>query len=969
MRVQDNLFIKLALHMKMITKEQVLECQLEKDQSASRTFCKKGYICTGNLQKLEEHVKCRTLKNRYVVFGEIGRGGMGAIYKAFDLFLNKEIALKNLQRSGTEDIERFVREVRTIAKLHHPNIIKMYDVIEEDNQYFFSMDFIEGQTFADAIKENFSQQQIIEILIKIGDAVHYAHRQGIIHRDLKPENVMLNSELQPIVMDFGLAKEVKNLEKLSASGAIIGTPSYMSPEQANANNDNVDERSDVYALGVILYEALTKKLPFTAPRIAILLVNICTKDPQIPSRLDSSVPSELDRICLKALEKDQDKRYQSAADFVDDLLRFQQGKTIRAHMPRKWTRIIRKIKRDAVVRTSLFAVIITTVVSVFGIALFGSWQNSHQMKLVFTKATNMFDNTSDYKTLQKLQKVSKAKAYRAAEHSLFKYRETLSILEQITYPNDQTENLRFIVEKQMGLVALLTKNYILSELCFQRCKKIYPEKSKILFTLLKSKREEVKKAAIKQLEEIMGKVNDKLTLYVQDDYVTTIIKQPEDYIVQELLYHVTKTNASFSQKKIAIEALGKIGKREVLYEKKDVVQWLMFILQQATKNREEDLAEVTIWALGRLRDARSNVTVYRARIAFGQGSSLFLRTEIPYRWIPVSRIKDTSAESVFLRASAKIEKKDYKGAIADLTARIKLQPHPDLLSTRADTYEKLQQFDKSIADYSYILKYFKTTKVFASDIYSKRAIALSQQGKYNEALSDFKQAISLNPQYPLHYNNRGFLYLSCEKIDLALKDFDEAIRRNRNNFHALCNRAYVYNKKSMWHKAIADLTVAIQINPQRGETYLDRGYSYEKIGKINQAIDDYKQALKENPSIREAYSNLGYIYYRKGDIQKAFKLYNKALSIDRNFGSPYYFIARYYHDKKMWKEAEKNYSFALQIETFAHPDLAYKERAQVYIKLKRYDLAIRDWKQYLRKYPDNVDRDKIVKYIKKYSRK
>ena len=406
MRPQDHLFIQLSLHMQLITPQQIQEYiaheqQYPGQQSISQFFCAKGYICSENLHKLQQHISKSTLKKRYVIFEEIGHGGMGTVYKAFDLLLNKKVALKKLERPNQENLERFLREIRSVAKLHHPNIIKMYDVVNEHGFYFFSMDLVVGKTLDQVLQENISVEQVIDIFIKIGDAVHYAHRHGIIHRDLKPENIMLNEEFEPVIMDFGLAKEVKGSDKISVSGIIIGTPSYMSPEQANASNDLVDERSDVYSLGVVFYEALTRQLPFVAPQLPQLLIQICTKDPAIPSTFNSSLPPELDRICLKALEKEREKRYQSVADFVDDLLRFKQGKNIRAHMPRKWTRIIRKIKRDNTVRSSLIAVVITVSLLSTVMVVWSYRQNLQETQSLLFQANKIFDNVSDYEALLK----------------------------------------------------------------------------------------------------------------------------------------------------------------------------------------------------------------------------------------------------------------------------------------------------------------------------------------------------------------------------------------------------------------------------------------------------------------------------------------------------------------------------------------------------------------------------------------
>ena len=973
MRPQDNLFVQLSLHMQLITQQQVQEYityqrQYPGQQSISQFFCTKGYISRENLHKLQQHICKSTLKKRYVIFEEIGHGGMGTVYKAFDLLLNKKVALKKLQQPNSENLERFLREIRSVAKLHHPNIIKMYDVVNEQGFYFFSMDLVIGKTLAQVLQENISREQIIDIFIKIGDAVHYAHRHGVIHRDLKPENIMLTDQFEPVIMDFGLAKEV-NAEKISVSGIILGTPSYMSPEQANASNDLVDERSDLYSLGVVLYEVLTKQLPFTAPQLPQLLIQICIKDPVAPSTLDSSLPPELDRICLKALEKEREKRYQSVADFVDDLLRFKQGKNVRAHMPRKWTRIIRKIKRDNTIRTSLIAVILTVSILSTVIAIWGYRHNLQQTQSLLSQASNIFHSASDYEALSNYKtQTSPYSVYSAAEQSLYKYREALAVLQQVSQHNEHTKNLLFTIEKQMGLVAILVENYMLSELCFAHCQEIAPQKSRELFQILNSKRTELKNQRLESLQMIMNKANGPLVPGMIDEYITTILKMPEPYIVKDLLRYTSIPTSSSIQKKIAAEALGKIGDRNTKYQEKDAVEWLMFTLKNIDIKQEESLVEAIIWALGRLRDPRANEIVFWARRMFGESSPLFWRTELPYSWIPLDKkTSPNSMEAFFVQGAQKMDRKDYIGAIADFTSAIAINPHPQLLLTRASAYEKTQNFKEAFADYARILQ-LSGDKILVADVYSKRAILFAKQGNYEKALRDFNRSIAMNPQPSLYYNNRGFFFLTHQKLDLALKDFSEAIRRNKNSFPAYSNRARVYFAKDMWHNAIQDIDQAIRINPRWAGAYVDRGYAYEKIGNTQKAVENYLLALKENPNLKEAYNNLGGAYYRQGNVEKALEMYKKTISIDKNFGPVYYQLGRFYEDKKMWHKALENYSIALRSEKITDPGLILKDRALVYKKLKLYKFAVQDWKKYLKLNPKSTDRDEIQNYINKYSR-
>ena len=395
----------------------------------------------------------------------------------------------------------------------------------------------------------------------------------------------------------------------------------------------------------------------------------------------------------------------------------------------------------------------------------------------------------------------------------------------------------------------------------------------------------------------------------------------------------------------------------------------MFTLKNIDVKQEESLVESIIWALGRLRDSRANEVVFWARRIFGENSPLFWRTELPYSWIPLNIQKSpNSMESLFLQGSQKKDNKDYAGAITDFTAAIAIEPHPQLLLSRASAYEETGKYNEAFADYLQILKLYGNKKILVADVYSKRAILFAKQGKYKEALHDFNRSIAINPQPPLYYNNRGFFFLTHQKLDLALKDFSEAIRRNKNSFAAHSNRARVYFAKYMWHDAIQDIDQAIRINPRWAGAYVDRGYAYEKIGNTQKAVENYILALKEDPSLKEAYNNLGGVYYRQGNVEKALEMYNKTIALDKNFGPVYYQLGRLYEDKKMWGKAIENYSIALQSANITDPGLILKDRALVYKKLKRYKLAIQDWKKYLQLHPKSVDHNEIQNYIDKYSK-
>jgi tetratricopeptide (TPR) repeat protein len=287
----------------------------------------------------------------YTVLGLVGSGGMGVVYRARQKGLDRVVALKILNPRGTagrEEVERFFREARAAARLQHPNIVAIHEVGSASGYYFFTMDYVEGRTLHDFIEDHpLDARTAATVLAKVARAVHYAHEQGIIHRDLKPANILVDRDGEPRVMDFGLAKEIASESRLTQSGVVMGTPSYMSPEQARG--EPLDGRTDVYSLGAVLYEALTGLPPFRGRDPATVLRQVLEVEPMPPRRLRADTPRDLETICLKALEKERERRYATAAELADDLERFLRGEAVRARRAGPVYRARRWIARHAAV--------------------------------------------------------------------------------------------------------------------------------------------------------------------------------------------------------------------------------------------------------------------------------------------------------------------------------------------------------------------------------------------------------------------------------------------------------------------------------------------------------------------------------------------------------------------------------------------------------------------------------------------
>jgi serine/threonine protein kinase len=271
--------------------------------------------------------------NQYILVTQIGKGGMGAVWKAWDRKLTRWVAIKFLLAEDRDGIERFEREAKLAARLRHPNIASIHEVGESTSPtpqlgrtttHFLVMEFIDGQTLASV---KLPQRAILEIFLKVARAIDVAHRGGVVHRDLKPLNIMVTRDQWPYVMDFGLAKSSETESSLSTSGVVMGTPAYMPPEQAEGRSSEVDAQSDVYSLGATMYSVLLGRPPFPGAS-ALEILRRLANDPLTPPRsLDPNLPVDVESILVKSLAKDKKDRYPNAAAMADDIARYLEGKS------------------------------------------------------------------------------------------------------------------------------------------------------------------------------------------------------------------------------------------------------------------------------------------------------------------------------------------------------------------------------------------------------------------------------------------------------------------------------------------------------------------------------------------------------------------------------------------------------------------------------------------------------------------
>jgi tetratricopeptide (TPR) repeat protein/predicted Ser/Thr protein kinase len=828
------------------------------------------------LDALRAHEAGREGISRYERLEKLGAGGMAVVYRALDRKLGREVALKELREElelDPDGLARFRREAEALARLSHPNVVGFYDLVEDGGRELLVMELVRGMPLDKLLATRPERRVLLLLLEKVARSVDHAHEQGIVHRDLKPSNVLVTESGEPKVSDFGLAQLAGLRTALTTTGAILGTPSYMAPEQAQGAGPLIDRRTDVYALGVMLYEILSGKPPFTADSLPALLNRVLNEDP--PS-LGPSVHPDLETIARRCLEKEPERRYPTARDLADDVRRFLDGEPIRARRPGRLERGWVWVRRNRKLALALAALALAVSAGGVGSA-FRLEESRARRRIVEGELARAGADDPGPFDPGAIDRIVRADAPGSTALLVDALASVTADLESVVRDVYLSAAEPDEAERRAGLKPIPGIALALDR-CFSgpALSDLDPVSGETLL------------AAITRIEDRAARGRPRDAQAPEPDVRVMIAA------LQEKRLHPGRRRLA----RLACEALGRLGRRE------GAVEALSRYLGAVEDEVAAAYAGEALARLGGPEAERVLTTAYerfdhsgifwqRVQPVLGsaakpsrtggyrrQGYELAQRGDLDGAIAALTSAIRHDARDPYAwydRGAARLEKHDVDGALLDLTRAVELLPlDPTFFATRGAARAERGDIRGAIAD---------LTSSIAMDParaapYINRGNARRRGGDLEGAIADLTSAIALDPTNAAAYSNRGLAKKAARDRDGALADFSAALERDPRSAPALTNRGLLFHERGDEASAIADLSRAIEIAPRALETRFNRGLAYMKTGNSEAAIVDFTCAIEVRPGLSLAWWQRGVARKNLGDYAASIADLTKALELD-----------------------------------------------------------------------------------------
>jgi serine/threonine protein kinase/tetratricopeptide (TPR) repeat protein len=815
----------------------------------------------------EELTTGTTFAGRYQIIEELGRGGMGRVYKAQDTEIKEKIALKLIKPEISSDkktIERFQNELKLARKISHRNVCRMHHLEKSEGNYFITMEYVDGENLKGMIRmmEQLSSGKAISIAKQVCEGLSEAHRIGVVHRDLKPSNIMINKDGNAKIMDFGIARSLTG-KSVTGVGVMIGTPEYMSPEQVESKE--IDQRSDIYSLGVILYEMVTGRVPFEGDTPYSIGVKHKSEAPRNPNEINPQISDDLNRMILKCLEKEKDKRYQSAGELRSELENIKRGMpTTDRVIPERKPLTSKEITVTFGMKKLLVPALAIVTVVIIAVSIWKPWSKQAYTPLPSDKpslAVMYFENNTGDENLDHWRKgisdllitdLTQSKYLNVlGGDRLFNILKQLDELDSKSYSSDVLTE----VASRGGVNHILRGSY-----------------SKAGNTI--------------RIDTVLQDATTGEP--IATERVEGIGEEGIFSMVDELTGKI-KTNFNFSKEKIASDLDEEIGK--ITTSSPEAYKYYL----EGTNYERSGNARNAIESYKKAVELDPEFAIAYNDMGI-QYYNLGLRDEEKKYLKKAYELREKVSEKERYEIEASfygLSEKTYGESIEVFNKLIELSPeYPILRNDLGWTYMRLEQWDKAIEQFSIITQ----SKHEAVNPYTNLAYSYRAKGLYDKAtevLENYLIDFSDNPgiRVGLAYN-----YLCQGKYDLALSEADKAISLATTITFHLFSKGVVHlcqgdfaNAEFNFQKSLNGDEIAAKLLGISGMASL-----YLTQGRLKESANQYKKGIEllkeQGDKDWESWFHLGtgYVYLKSENFDKALDEYNKAWEVASEAESLFY---------------------------------------------------------------------------------
>jgi tetratricopeptide (TPR) repeat protein/predicted Ser/Thr protein kinase len=838
--------------------------------------------------------------SRYQPLEPLGQGGMAIVLRAWDRSLNRPVALKTLREelaTRPDAVKRFQREALTLAKLSHPNIVTVYDVVDEDGRVQLVMELVDGEPL-DRLMPGAARDlpRYVRLLAKVARGVHHVHQHGIVHRDLKPANILVTPAGEPKVTDFGLAHLAYAESAMTRAGALLGTPVYMAPEQIGGRPDAISARTDVHALGAILYEMCVGAPPFVGESPESIYRQILEVEPEPPHRRNPRIPRDLETIALKSLSKDPSRRYASAGAFSDDLERFLANEPIRARPPSLAYMFTKQLRRHpvgwaggtlALVALSLAAVAIVQQAGGWGREAESRKREEDRRRTLEREVLPLVDRAR-----MRIQAADRMQF--SPEFSFARWQETLTEARMLCDDALARHPGFAMAFLERGRARHAAGDWDAAIADFTDALRIDPRLAQARLERARARVEQVfanehRVPAGSETEATSGRSRDLLAPALEDLRAAASDRLADDEralaeILRLFLEGSAEAAIATASAKTAAGEMDDRGQRllgefhhrqkhpkemvqafETLVKRRpgDAMAWARYGHMLCDVSEYPKAAEAATRAL-KLRPGLVEALADRglAQRRMGQWEAALEDYD------EALRLRPSFVTVLAYRAALRRDRGEFEAAARDVEEALRIDPE-DLDTLGQLGMLKLQRgdLDGALAVYDGILK----IKGDYATAYANRAEIHRRRGDAERALLDCDRAIELDPRYYEAFLNRGAIRLGLGQLDLAIEDWTEAIRVGRNPAKAYANRGVAHRKAGRNREALDDYTQAIALDPTDGATYYNRGVLHEVSRAWEPALADYAKATElapKDPDARRACARVCMVLGRWQDAER-----------------------------------------------------------------------------------------------------